>query len=113
MVANPCLVPARSAARTEQGGPPRPGASTEGRGTRAPGSDTAGRRGNPFPRRREVSSTHPVALGVGLLAVFAGLGLVVVGGVALLWVPTGFLPVGLGLDLIVGGGLTAVVAVFL
>lgn len=56
---------------------------------------------------------HPIALALGVLAMLAGLTLVVIGGIATILTPTGFLPVGLGILLIGGGGVVTLAGAYL
>jgi hypothetical protein len=56
---------------------------------------------------------HPVAFGIGILILLAGLFVTIVGAIASIWWLGGLIPVGIGWDLMIAGAVTAVVAVFL
>jgi hypothetical protein len=55
----------------------------------------------------------PFLLLIGILLFLAGLFLVLVGGIALIFTIAGFFPVGIGIDLMIVGAIVGVVGWFL
>ncbi len=56
---------------------------------------------------------HPLTLGIGVLTFLVGLGLIFIGGIAVIFTVTGFFTISVGMMTAIVGAIIALVGVFL